>query len=209
MRGSGDGGGVAETPQQNRLERSGAGTPSPGGDWRRSNRAGWARYGKGGTMAQLKERLHEKIQAHRGLALPSSSRSTPTSDRRGHDRPDHRRRTGRAVLGHRHLVPRPVRRDPLPRQDDPGDVRGASKVPGCDYPYVEAFWWFLLTGEVPTSEETLGCREGAPGSSRRTDLRRQRAARDAGRLPSDGHVFDGHPCDAAGVRFLSSATALA
>lgn len=29
------------------------------------------------------------------------------------------------------------------------------KVPGCDYPYVEAHWWFLLTGEVPTVEETL------------------------------------------------------
>jgi citrate synthase len=24
------------------------------------------------------------------------------------------------------------------------------KVPGSDYPYVEGFWWFLLTGEVPT-----------------------------------------------------------
>jgi len=30
------------------------------------------------------------------------------------------------------------------------------KVPGCGYPYVEAFWWFLLTGDVPTEEETLG-----------------------------------------------------
>jgi len=29
------------------------------------------------------------------------------------------------------------------------------KVPGCGYPYVEAFWWFLLTGEIPTQEETL------------------------------------------------------
>ena len=27
-------------------------------------------------------------------------------------------------------------------------------VPGCGYPYVEAFWWFLLTGEIPTAEET-------------------------------------------------------
>jgi citrate synthase len=30
------------------------------------------------------------------------------------------------------------------------------KVPGCDYPYVEGFWWFLLTGEVPTEAEVLG-----------------------------------------------------
>ncbi len=27
------------------------------------------------------------------------------------------------------------------------------KPPGCDYPYVEAFWYFVLTGEVPTQEE--------------------------------------------------------
>jgi citrate synthase len=29
------------------------------------------------------------------------------------------------------------------------------KVPGRDYPYVEGFFWFLMTGEVPTMEETL------------------------------------------------------
>jgi citrate synthase len=29
------------------------------------------------------------------------------------------------------------------------------KVPGSDYPYVEALWWFLLTSGVPTLEETL------------------------------------------------------
>jgi len=29
------------------------------------------------------------------------------------------------------------------------------KVPGCDYPYVEGFFWFLMTGDVPTLEETL------------------------------------------------------
>lgn len=29
------------------------------------------------------------------------------------------------------------------------------KVPGCEYPYVEGFFWFLMTGEVPTLEETL------------------------------------------------------
>jgi len=29
------------------------------------------------------------------------------------------------------------------------------KVPGCDYPYVEGFWWFLVTGEVPTKEQVL------------------------------------------------------
>jgi len=29
------------------------------------------------------------------------------------------------------------------------------KVPGSDYPYVEGFWWMLLTGDVPTMEQTL------------------------------------------------------
>ncbi|MBP1751200.1 MAG: type citrate synthase [Geobacteraceae bacterium] len=28
-------------------------------------------------------------------------------------------------------------------------------VPNCQYPYVEGFWYFLLTGEVPTMMETL------------------------------------------------------
>ncbi|MBI3534780.1 MAG: citrate (Si)-synthase, partial [Deltaproteobacteria bacterium] len=29
------------------------------------------------------------------------------------------------------------------------------KVPGSEYPYVEGFWYFLMTGEVPSMEETL------------------------------------------------------
>ncbi|MGK5087877.1 citrate (Si)-synthase [Bdellovibrionota bacterium FG-2] len=29
------------------------------------------------------------------------------------------------------------------------------KVPGAEYPYVEGFWYFLLTGEIPTMEQTL------------------------------------------------------
>src|SRR5512140_2857889 len=27
------------------------------------------------------------------------------------------------------------------------------KVPGSDYPYVEGFWYFLLTGDVPTQAQ--------------------------------------------------------
>jgi len=27
------------------------------------------------------------------------------------------------------------------------------KVPGSDYPFVEGFWWFLLTGEVPNTDQ--------------------------------------------------------
>ncbi len=29
------------------------------------------------------------------------------------------------------------------------------KVPGSEYPFVEGFWWMLLTGDVPTMEQTL------------------------------------------------------
>ncbi|OFZ54685.1 MAG: type I citrate synthase [Bdellovibrionales bacterium RIFOXYC1_FULL_54_43] len=29
------------------------------------------------------------------------------------------------------------------------------KFPGCEYPYVESFWYFLLTGEAPSSDQTL------------------------------------------------------
>ena len=29
------------------------------------------------------------------------------------------------------------------------------KVPGCEYPYVEGFWYLLLTGDTPTEKETL------------------------------------------------------
>jgi citrate synthase len=29
------------------------------------------------------------------------------------------------------------------------------KVPSCDYPYVEGFWHYLVTGEVPTKAQTL------------------------------------------------------
>ena len=29
------------------------------------------------------------------------------------------------------------------------------KVPGSEYPYVEGFWWLLLTGDVPTMAQTL------------------------------------------------------
>ncbi len=37
----------------------------------------------------------------------------------------------------------------------PETFAALAKVPGSDYPYVEAFWWFLLTGEIPSKEETL------------------------------------------------------
>ncbi len=37
----------------------------------------------------------------------------------------------------------------------PETFEALPKVPGSDYPYVEGFWYMLLTGEVPTMEQTL------------------------------------------------------
>lgn len=36
----------------------------------------------------------------------------------------------------------------------PETLAALPKPPGKDYPYVEGFWFFLLTGEVPTMEQT-------------------------------------------------------
>ena len=35
----------------------------------------------------------------------------------------------------------------------PETMKALPKPPGKDYPYVEGFWFFLLTGDVPTKEE--------------------------------------------------------
>ncbi len=37
----------------------------------------------------------------------------------------------------------------------PETFEALPKVPGSDYPYVEGFWYMLLTGDVPTMEQTL------------------------------------------------------
>ncbi len=37
----------------------------------------------------------------------------------------------------------------------PETFEALPKVPGSDYPWVEAFFYFLMTGEVPTVEETM------------------------------------------------------
>jgi citrate synthase len=37
----------------------------------------------------------------------------------------------------------------------PETFEALPKVPGSEYPYVEAFWYLLLTGDVPTMEQTL------------------------------------------------------
>ena len=40
------------------------------------------------------------------------------------------------------------------------------KVPGSDYPYVEGFFYFLMTGDVPTMEQTLAVVEDFKSRSR-------------------------------------------
>ena len=37
----------------------------------------------------------------------------------------------------------------------PETFEAMPKVPGSEYPYVEGFWYFLMTGEVPTMDDTL------------------------------------------------------
>jgi citrate synthase len=37
----------------------------------------------------------------------------------------------------------------------PETFKAMPKVPGSKYPYVEGFWYFLMTGEVPTKKQTL------------------------------------------------------
>jgi citrate synthase len=106
-------------------------------------------------MTPLKERLHEKIHAHRS-------------------------RTAALLRDHRHVVIDKVTigqciggiRDvkclvtDISFLDPHEGIRFRGKtifetfaalphVPGCEYPYVEGFWYFLLTGEIPTMEEAL------------------------------------------------------
>src|SRR5512143_4357739 len=37
----------------------------------------------------------------------------------------------------------------------PETLAALPKPPGCDYPFVEAHWYYLLTGDVPTMAQTL------------------------------------------------------
>lgn len=40
-------------------------------------------------------------------------------------------------------------------KDIPETFAALPKVPGSEYPYVEGFWYMLMTGDVPTMEQTL------------------------------------------------------
>src|SRR5512144_1365103 len=40
------------------------------------------------------------------------------------------------------------------------------KVPGCDQPFVEAFFYFLLTGDIPTLDQALAVKEDWKGRAK-------------------------------------------
>jgi len=104
-------------------------------------------------MAKLKERLLEKIQAHR-------PRLTKLIKEHGHvqiDKVD----IGQCIGGARDvrsLVTDISYLDPLEGIRFRGKTidetfAALPKAPGSEYPTVEAFWYFLLTGDIPTESE--------------------------------------------------------
>jgi citrate synthase len=106
-------------------------------------------------MATLKETLHEKIKANR-------PRTTKLLKEKGNvviDKVTIEQCIGGArdvrclVTDISYLDPQEGIR--FRGKTIPETFAALPKVPGCEYPYVEGFWYFLLTGEIPTREETL------------------------------------------------------
>ena len=106
-------------------------------------------------MATLKETLYKKIQEHR-----------PRTTRRVKEHGDGKISDvtiAQAIGGARGvkcLVTDISYLDPYEGirfrgKTIPETFEALPKVPGREYPYVEGFWWMLLTGEVPTKEQTL------------------------------------------------------
>jgi len=104
-------------------------------------------------MAKLKEKLLEKIQEHR-------PRTTALLKEHGD------KKVGEVTIaqaiggarGVRCLVTDISYLDPFEGirfrgKTIPETMEALPKPPGKDYPYVEGFWYFLLTGDVPTQEE--------------------------------------------------------
>ena len=106
-------------------------------------------------MSSLKEVLAQKIEAHRPrtTALIKQHGATKVGDVT----------IGQAIGGARGvkcLVTDISYLDPnegirFRGMTIPETMAALPKVPGTDYPYVEAHWYLLLTGEVPTMEQTL------------------------------------------------------
>ncbi len=106
-------------------------------------------------MATLKDKLKEKIEAHR----PRTTRLLKEYA----DVKVGEVTIGQAIGGMRGvkgLVTDISYLDPFEGirfrgKTIPEVMAALPKPEGKDYPYVEGFWYFLLTGEVPTMEETL------------------------------------------------------
>src|SRR3970040_1829651 len=110
---------------------------------------------KSANVSNLKAKLFEKIQAHR-------PRTTKLVKEQGSiliaqftiDQ------CSGGARGIRSLVTDISYLDPMEGirfrgKTIPETFAALPKVPGSDYPYVEGFWYFLMTGDVPTKEETL------------------------------------------------------
>ena len=106
-------------------------------------------------MASLKETLFEKIEAHR-------PRTTKLLKEYG-DTKVGEVTVAQAIGGARGvrcLVTDISYLDPeegirFRGKTIPETFEAMPKVPGSEYPYVESFWYFLLTGDVPTMDQTL------------------------------------------------------
>jgi citrate synthase len=106
-------------------------------------------------MKSLKEKLFDKIQGHRARTaeLLKESKNVVIDQVT----------IGQCIGGMRNvkcLVTDISYLDPLEGIRFRGKTIGETfadlpHVPGCEYPYVEGFWYFLLTGEVPSMVQTL------------------------------------------------------
>ena len=104
-------------------------------------------------MSSLKETLHAKIEEHRTrtVRLLKQYGDVKISDVT----------IGQAIGGARGvrcLVTDISYLDPeegirFRGKTIPETFAALPKVPGSEYPYVEGFWHFLMTGEIPTAEE--------------------------------------------------------
>ncbi len=106
-------------------------------------------------MATLKDKLFEKIEAHRPriTRLVKEHGGTKVCDVTI-------AQTIGGARGIKSLVTDISYLDPFEGirfrgKTIPETFAALPKVPGCGYPYVEGFWYLLLTGDVPTMEETL------------------------------------------------------
>jgi citrate synthase len=109
----------------------------------------------GAKMSKLKEKLREKIEAHR----PRIQKLLKEHGQVVIDKVTIEQAIGGArdvrclVTDISYLDPQEGIR--FRGKTIPETFAALPKAAGCDYPYVEAFWYFLLTGEVPTMEDTL------------------------------------------------------